>query len=606
MVQKYFLSIGGAPASIISGYSGWRISAVPVNEAQSGQPVVRHTGAFTIQPVTFNMGFSMSNILSTLINDSWNANTQRKDFILTACDISGKPSYTVQCKNAIMAYVTVPDCDAFSKNTTVLGVSLQPESLREMPPGNSPAMTEIGTDDQKGWVSSRFKLEIDGLDCSGVMKIDSFTVKQGNMINTGGTESRDIAFEPGAPQFPNLMITIDGSRANTWKAWFDDFVLRGNNKPAQEKTGRLYFMSETGKPLACIIFHGVGIYSYERLVADDDSVVNRIKAGLYCNKMEFQTGNKITSSPQAVDEQPSPAETSDTSALAPTDDCQIGQKYRVGNENPVNLTVNRMEYTVNRVKAGNAYSRPAADEKFLVLHYTIQNPQKEDINVGRVSIDWKATDINEVNKNQENVCVEETGRILDQSLSPGQSINCYTYFLMPADGPSVLLTGASHDDMKTIARYRLNGKVEPLSELYRNTQDPSGATPLSSVSAELGTVMQVGDYDMKVEKVETITQPMLDWEQQKDTVYMLATIECKSFAEQAFSVPVNNIVLEDTDGQTYDRLGILSASSIREIDPKPEPGTTIKFRLAFRVPKGVRIKDMVMKYDLTRRVVFNM
>lgn len=603
LVQRYFLSIGGAPAGIIGGYSGWKISAAPI-EAKSGQTVVKHTGPAVIQPVTLNTGFTMSNLLSTWIRDSWNANPQRKDFTLTSCDINGNPKYNIQCKNAVIAYVTVPACDALSKNSAALDVSLVPESLRETAPVNNRAMTEVGTDDQKGWASSRFKLEIDGLDCSGVTNIDSFTVTQGNIIDRAGAESRDFAFEPGAPQFPNLTITVDSSHADTWKAWFDDFVIRGNNKPGQEKTGRLYFMSETGKSLACIVFHGVGIYSYERIVEEDDSASNRIRAGLYCNKMEFQAGSVIASSPQPAEEPPSPAETSDSSALTPTDDCQIGQKYRVGNENPINLTVNRIEYTVGRLKTGSGYSHPGADEKFMILHYTLQNPQKEDINVGRVSIDWRATDVNEINKDQEYVCVEETGRILDQILNAGQSINCYTYFTMPADGPAVILTGASHGDRKSIARYRLDNKVEPLPESYRNTKDPSGATPLSSVSAELGTVMQVGDYDMKVEKVETITEPILDWEQHKDTIYMLTTIECKSFAEQAFGVPVNNIVLEDADGQIYDQIGKLSVSSMREIDPKPDPGTTIKFRLAYRVPKGIRIKNLVMKYDLSRRVVF--
>ena len=64
-------------------------------------------------------------------------------------------------------------------------------------------MTAVKSPAQKQFLPSNFRLEIDGLDCTKVSKIDSFTVKQPIQTDDIG-DKRDYKKEPGKLEFPNL------------------------------------------------------------------------------------------------------------------------------------------------------------------------------------------------------------------------------------------------------------------------------------------------------------------------------------------------------------------------------------------------------------------
>ena len=52
-------------------------------------------------------------------------------------------------------------------------------------------------------------------------------------------ETRDYETEPGKLEFPNLEVLLSAADAGVrWKTWFDDFVLKGNNADAAERSGR--------------------------------------------------------------------------------------------------------------------------------------------------------------------------------------------------------------------------------------------------------------------------------------------------------------------------------------------------------------------------------
>ncbi len=146
---------------------------------------------------------------------------------------------------------------------------------------------------QKVWLPSNFRLQIDGLDCSKVNKIDSFTVKQTVIDDVG--ESRDFVKEPGKLEFPNLVITLAESTVATWQDWFEDFVIKGNVGDDKERTGTLEFLSPNlVDTLATIKFFNLGIFrlSSEKSESNADNI-RRVKAELYCERMEFSYGKGV-------------------------------------------------------------------------------------------------------------------------------------------------------------------------------------------------------------------------------------------------------------------------------------------------------------------------
>ena len=90
----------------------------------------------------------------------------------------------------------------------------------------------------------------------------------------------------GPLSFPNLTVTLPELSAATWQAWFDDFVVKGNNTDTQEKTGRLALLDGTLRERVRIDLSNVGIFRFASSAwtrQDTPEVV----AGLYPERMDF-------------------------------------------------------------------------------------------------------------------------------------------------------------------------------------------------------------------------------------------------------------------------------------------------------------------------------
>jgi hypothetical protein len=145
---------------------------------------------------------------------------------------------------------------------------------------------------QKLLLPSNFKVTIDGLDCTRIRTVNSFTVKQSVASDDIG-DARDYLHEPGKLDFPNLEITLPEASAKTWFDWFDDFAIKGNNDESKEKTGSIAFLSPNlAEELMRIDLFNLGIFKIEnnRMEAQSDQVAT-VTAHLYCERMALHVGS---------------------------------------------------------------------------------------------------------------------------------------------------------------------------------------------------------------------------------------------------------------------------------------------------------------------------
>lgn len=109
--------------------------------------------------------------------------------------------------------------------------------------------------------------------------------------NVGG--SRDYQKEPGKLEFPNLKLTLAETSASSWNAWFDSFVIQGNNGEESERYGSLEFLAADGKEVfAHVYFYNIGIYRLgptPRMLSGADTIA-RLEAELYCERMTLKLG----------------------------------------------------------------------------------------------------------------------------------------------------------------------------------------------------------------------------------------------------------------------------------------------------------------------------
>ena len=143
---------------------------------------------------------------------------------------------------------------------------------------------------QKLWITSNFRVSIDGLDGTRVMRVDALTVKQA-IVEAGDVRA---GRQPGQLDFPNLKITLSQAGSDTWLAWFEDFVVKGNNDQANEKKGSIALLSADMKEeLLRIDLFGLGIFAIgpEKTDTGSDRIA-AVTAQMYCERMELHSPDK--------------------------------------------------------------------------------------------------------------------------------------------------------------------------------------------------------------------------------------------------------------------------------------------------------------------------
>ena len=131
-------------------------------------------------------------------------------------------------------------------------------------------------------MSSNFRLNIDGLHCETVSRIEAITVTQ--LLDP---ERRD----PNSQLFPsvsNLVITLrDDSNATDFYDWHRSFVIEGNNSQNQEKNGTLELLSANLQDvLFTLQFNNLGIFRLAPIQASADAIPGfkpKCTATRYCS-----------------------------------------------------------------------------------------------------------------------------------------------------------------------------------------------------------------------------------------------------------------------------------------------------------------------------------
>jgi hypothetical protein len=285
-VAVSFMSLDGAAAGFVKKVAGGGISAeVVVEPVKTGSPAKKHIGQPKYEEVSVDVGFMMTRNFYEWLSSSWKSSPTRKDVEITTLDPSMAPVSAQKYSQALITGTTIPTCDGASKEPAYLTVTLAPETTRAVRP--SKASSELGRNEQKVWLSSDFALSIDGLDCSKVSRIESFTVKQ-KIVSEDVGEMRDTLKEPIRTEFPDLRITISEASAKAWIAWHDSFVVKGNNDDTKEKKGSLVFYDQTmAKELARVSFSNMGIRALTRNPPKDAGGIATVTIDLYCESMEL-------------------------------------------------------------------------------------------------------------------------------------------------------------------------------------------------------------------------------------------------------------------------------------------------------------------------------
>ncbi|MBC7944583.1 MAG: phage tail protein [Burkholderiales bacterium] len=285
--SRFLLIVDGQEAGFVQSVEGGAVSA-EVIAVSSGSELFssKHIGPPQYEDLGIQIGLSMSPAFYAWVADSWVTRQRQRDLSVIVCDAQLKAIQESQFFRTLITETTFPALDASSKDAGTIDIKFTPE-LSRTKKGSGQLVPTSAPTKQKQWLVSNFRLDIPGLDCAKVSRIDTFTVKQTLIRHTDGAGATRIA--PDRLDFPNLKISLAESSAQSWLQWHEDFVVKGNNGAGQERKGSLTLLAPNlTSELVRINFFNLGIFRMGReKAAADKQAIARLTAELYCERMEL-------------------------------------------------------------------------------------------------------------------------------------------------------------------------------------------------------------------------------------------------------------------------------------------------------------------------------
>jgi hypothetical protein len=278
---RFGLLVEGGQIALLKSVEG----GVPVGEVVTEAGTTKkHLSGVKYEEISAQVGLGSKSLLDW-IAQSWQGNATRKSGSIVDMDLYYKSIGEREFKDALITQTTIPTLDAASKEAAYFTVKLAPTSIRQSAGSGTVFKSELAS---KAWLTSTFRFEMDGLDGTKVVRIESFSVGQPAATDNVG-ETRDYEKQAGKLVFPNLKISLPQSSASSWSKWFNEFVVMGNNGDDQEKNGGIVLLAPDLKgELGRIKLFNCGIF---RLAPDKAATnidtITRVTVELYCERMEL-------------------------------------------------------------------------------------------------------------------------------------------------------------------------------------------------------------------------------------------------------------------------------------------------------------------------------
>ena len=280
--SNLFLTLGGVKCGPVrSADGGFARGEVVTLPPASGVFQQKHISTVQYEPFVVAVGFANAAPVYDWVADTWKGKFDRKSGSVVVTDYKLEAKRESEFSNALLTETSFPAFDAASKEQGFLTLKFSPELVRQKSPSGK---QDAAAAKAKQWLRSGFRLQIDGLDCTKVSKIEALSVKS-KVIDAGTGESKLSQPEPSTLEFPNLEITLSEVSSKTWFDWAEDFVIKGKNDESNERSGTIQLLAADAKTeLARIKLFGLGIYQLETLSTEK---VSSVKAELYCRRMEL-------------------------------------------------------------------------------------------------------------------------------------------------------------------------------------------------------------------------------------------------------------------------------------------------------------------------------
>lgn len=279
---------GGTNAGYVKSVTGGNIKGeVAVHQLGPDNVQKKHLATIVHEPITVEVGMGMSKSFYEWIQSSFDKGHVTKSGELVAANFDYEAQSARAFTDAYISEVTIPALDGSSKEPAYMTVKFDPEKIRYEKRGGE-KLTGTLASNQKKWLCSNWRVDISGLNCTRVAKVDSFTWKQSVIKDEVGM-FREATKHPAKVEVPNLKLTISMADISDWQDWHRSFVIDGLCTEGDEKEGSITFLGpDLKEELAEIQLFNVGLISLQQAKQEaNKEEVARFEVELYVEKMMF-------------------------------------------------------------------------------------------------------------------------------------------------------------------------------------------------------------------------------------------------------------------------------------------------------------------------------
>jgi hypothetical protein len=299
---------------------------------------------------------------------------------------------------------------------------------------------------------------------------------------------------------------------------------------------------------------------------------------------------------------------------------ELGKTYTIGKRDPLNFTLKSAEFSLKRTQIGSSKFTPEASEKLLILRFTVQNPQKKDLEFSATNLRFTAVDSKDVNSSPEPYGFSYVAREgefvpLKVRLKPTQKIDAYAILTVSSAGviPKLIVQSSNNNDQEPVVRYDLSKKVKALPAPYNDASDSSGATALASINAKPGEFIPMRFSSLRLDGA-SFADSFDQRAAGSGKRWLIVTMTIKNdIPAGGANLDVGDcsfaVVLTASDNETdsQQRCGLALYKGGREERLRVEvaPGSESALRLVFEVPSDVGGKSLAITEEKARTVVFD-
>jgi hypothetical protein len=285
------VEIGGMePIHAVSVTGGTLVGEVIVQRSGSDAAPKKHVAAVHVEPITIEAGAMELMDLMRRATDQ-GAPQKLSGRVLTVGQ-DGKVSSIREFTDAVITEVRLPAFDASSKDAARCTVTLAPASVK-FKAGTSEAAPSGGAAKSKSATVGNFRVTVPGVDTSGAMKIDPIVLSRKTSTQAAG-DAKVASIESGPLNFPNLVVVLAQSQAQSAMQWQEQFLVKGPRGDADEKIVTIELLAPDLKSsVLALEARGVGLVSVRNLPSEPGSdSVGRIAMEMYVETCSIKPPSK--------------------------------------------------------------------------------------------------------------------------------------------------------------------------------------------------------------------------------------------------------------------------------------------------------------------------